>query len=389
MADIGTQTGGQGGGLIMLVDDTPENLSLLRQILAAANHETSALPDGELAIAACRKRKPDLILLDVNMPGLDGFEVCRRLKSDPSLADIPILFLSALSNPEDKLAAFEAGGVDYITKPFQAEEVIARVRSHLSISRLTKDLETRNRELSTANDNLIELENTREMLVQTIVHDMRSMLMAVQGYLDLLASMTAEDFVKYGHSDANKALVTTGLLTDMTSAVLDVGKMEEKALSLELTEFDLSELIKEVIDRLTPLRAERTFIPRFPAEEIRIFADRVIIGRVALNLIVNAIKFTHVKRGVIEYGASVDADGGVLFVVADNGPGVPEELREKVFEKFWQGVGRRDGHKYGSGLGLTFCRMAVERHGGRLWVEGNPGGGSRFVAALKRYTESR
>lgn len=369
-------------GLVMVVDDTPENLSLLRQILARAGMETLALPGGNMALKACEKRKPDLLLLDVNMPEMDGYEVCRRLKSSPATMDIPVLFLSALSASSDKIKAFEAGGVDYITKPFQQEEVIARVRTHLKLNRLSTELTSRNLELEEANRNLVRLEDARDTLVQTIVHDMRSLIMAVTGYLELIGSMDGEEFGRHGVADAEKALATSTLLEEMTSQVLDVSKMESGALELERIQFDLAALSREVAGRVNVLKGERKVTAFIDDTPLMAIGDREIIGRVILNLLTNAIKFTSPKKGEIEFTVMAGPKDGAVFEISDNGPGIPVELREKVFDKYWQANGRLEGKKYGTGLGLTFCRMAVQSHGGDLSVTESASGGAKFTFTI-------
>lgn len=143
-----TAVEGRTGYKIMVVDDTPENLTLLKEMLSRQGWEVFAFPDGAMALKAAERNPPDLVLMDVSMPGMDGYEVCRRLKATENFKDIPVLFLSALSGTGDKIRAFQSGGVDYITKPFHTEEVRARVSTHLTLKSLREELEYKNRNLS-------------------------------------------------------------------------------------------------------------------------------------------------------------------------------------------------------------------------------------------------
>lgn len=134
-------------GEVVIIDDTPENLHLLNEILSDRNYKVRALPNGQMGLSACKASPPDLVLLDITMPGMDGYEVAEKLKADPDTKEIPIIFISAMSQTEDKVRAFRAGGVDYVTKPLQVEEVMARVETHLSISRMREQLDQANQKL--------------------------------------------------------------------------------------------------------------------------------------------------------------------------------------------------------------------------------------------------
>ena len=178
--------------VILIVDDTPENIDVLVGLLRD-RYTIKVATDGPRALAlATAAPTPDLVLLDIMMPGMDGFEVCRQFKAREVLEDIPIIFISALSETMDKVKAFSVGGVDYVTKPFQSEEVEARIDTHLTLQRLRRELEARNRQLQEQYDQLHELEELRDNLVHMVIHDMRSPLMGLCGLLQLL-QMQASD----------------------------------------------------------------------------------------------------------------------------------------------------------------------------------------------------
>jgi DNA-binding response OmpR family regulator len=172
---------------ILVADDTPANLRLLFQMLTEQGYKVRPVPDGQWALRAARSTPPDLILLDIRMPKMDGYQVCEQIKADERTRDIPVLFLSALGEKEDKVKAFAVGGVDYITKPFQVEEVLARVRTHLSLRALQKQLEAANERLVRSNAELRERNEELDAFVHTVAHDLKSPLAIAAGYAEMLA----------------------------------------------------------------------------------------------------------------------------------------------------------------------------------------------------------
>ncbi|HWD17688.1 MAG TPA: hybrid sensor histidine kinase/response regulator [Verrucomicrobiae bacterium] len=360
------------GGDILVVDDTREVLQLLASMLQHRGYKVRPALSGELALQTARHAPPDLILLDINMPGLSGFAVAETLKADARLREIPIIFLSALSETLDKVRAFAAGGVDYITKPFQFEEVVARVETHLKIRRLQIELEQRNRELQQSNDQLRRLQELRDNLTHMIIHDLRSPLASLAGYLDLCGAKEKNKLSPEGTSFLARARASSQKSLEMVNSLLDVHKMEAGELKLHRVDCDLVELSREVFALLEPLRQKRQF--EVAAAPVRVSADRDLVLRVLQNLIGNAIKFAPDGSPV---RIEVAANGGVARLsVSDTGRGIPAEFHERIFQKF--GQVKSSGPRIGTGLGLTFCKLAVEAHGGRIGVQSAPGQGSAF-----------
>lgn len=359
---------------ILIVDDTYANLQLLTGMLKERGYKVRPALNGELALQAARRSPPDIILLDINMPGLSGYEVATSLKQDPDLAEIPILFLSALTETLDKVRAFQAGGVDYIVKPFQFEEVVARVETHLKIRRLQVELSGRNRELEQRNAELRELQELRDNLVHMIVHDLSSPVAVMIGTLDLF-DMTEKDKVSEQGADHLKQVRHAALrMLGMVKALLDVHKMEAGQLNLCSNPCDLSALGRDTLHAYEPMLQKRRFELQAPPQPILVTADHDLISRVLQNLVGNALKYA--PEGSCIRLSIETSDSTVRVSVSDSGCGIAPEHHGRIFTKFGQVKTR--GRRIGTGLGLTFCKLAVEAHGGRIGVASKVGEGSTF-----------
>lgn len=355
---------------IMLVDDTPANLDLLGEMLRSRGYRVVAFPSGPLALAAANRHPPDLILLDIDMPEMNGFEVCERLKSAPSPAvrDVPVIFLSALTETADKLRAFGLGGVDYITKPFQFDEAAARVRTHLQ-------LRAQQRALAAANERLRHLEETRDALVHMVVHDMRSPLTVVMSNLEWLEEVPHDPDVVQALADSSAAC--RGLAA-MINSLLDVSRLEAAQLPVESVPTDVRSLALQVWHDVHARRDSRTVELALPESLDPVRCDPALVRRVLGNLLDNALKFTG-ERGLVRLHVVRPPEGRTVRIeVEDDGPGIPPALHARIFDKFFQVDARKQGVKRSTGLGLTFCKLAVEAQGGRIGVDSDTGRGSRF-----------
>ncbi|MFA5191704.1 MAG: hybrid sensor histidine kinase/response regulator [Verrucomicrobiia bacterium] len=363
---------------ILVVDDTPENLQLLNGMLKSHGYKARPVPSGEMALRAAKSDPPDIILLDINMPEMNGYEVCRHLKSDPALAAIPVIFISALNETMDKVKAFGLGGVDYVTKPFQFEEIHARVETHLKLRQLQKELERQNRQLKESYDRLRELETLRDNLVHLVVHDLRSPLALMAGYVDLIKVKIA---AKLNASEVGYIDVIgkhTAKLLDMVTTLLDVSRMEAGEMPLNRQACDLAAVAREVTDSHSVLVGRRQLSIESQSGPLSVHADKDILQRIIGNLIGNAIKFTP-DGGQIRLTIS-RKDSMARVAVTDTGPGVPAEYHARIFEKF--GQVDKEARRHSTGLGLTFCKLAVEAHGGSIGIESEVGKGSTFWFAL-------
>ena len=358
-------------GNVLVVDDTPANLRLLSRLLTENGYKVRPVPSGKLALDAVKAVPPDIILLDIRMLEMDGYAVCRHLKAEKSTSEIPVIFISALHDMQDKVKGFEMGGIDYITKPFQEEEVLIRLETHITLRRQQQQLREQY-------DELRKLEIMRETLANMIVHDLNNALQAILGYAEMLCdtpdTLQEEDILFFGGSIISSARTTV----EMIRAILDVSKMEANEIQINKTSFCVAELLSIVKKELSCHLAQRdlTLDIKVPTEIPPLQADQELFRRILVNIIANAVRFSP-KSGAISLSVEPEAHS-LRFTVVDQGPGIPAEYKERIFEKYGQVESRKTGRKYSTGLGLTFCKMAVEAHGGKIGVADNEDQGSLF-----------
>lgn len=353
---------------ILAIDDTPENLTLLVDLLQG-DYDVRVATSGARALRLAEKDTPDLILLDIMMPEMDGFEVCRQIKLRPELQDVPVLFISALDRVEDKVSAFTSGGVDYITKPFQAEEVEARVATHLELRR-------QKRELQESYVRLSELEKLRDNLVHMVVHDLRSPLLGLSGCLQLLHGDVASTLETEQREDLESAMGAASTLSEMVTSLLDVNRLESGEMPLHRERADIGVILADALAGLGALTKGRQVLLEPPATSVMVNCDADVIRRITANLVANALKFTP-RSGVVRLSVGVTSDVARV-AVADDGPGIPESHRARIFEKFGQIEAQMEGRKNSTGLGLMFCKLATEAHNGSIGVDCPEAGGSVF-----------
>jgi len=369
--------------LILIADDVPANVELLIDQLHTLGYRTVSAQDGPSALATTFEYRPELAILDVSMPagdlGVDdrstGFEVCRRIKRDARSARIPVIFVTALNDTTDRVKAIEAGGDDFLTKPHNRMVLGARVRSLLKLKAATDALEDSYRKLR-------ELEKVRDDLMKMIVHDLKTPLTSIIATLEMLAD---GDLGPVGVSQQgalrdteNKAQELLHLIEDL----LEVARIEETSISLDLEPLAPSALVSEIMNDWTlRLQQERAVTTIDVAADAPTFlADRALLKRVFGNLIQNSL--VHSSSAVeLRVFARTDPRG-VLFTVADNGPGIPPQYHEVIFHKFESVKTPNVPRVRSSGLGLAFCRLVVEAHGGRIWVQSAEGAGSAFHIVL-------
>ena len=362
-------------GTILIVDDTPANLHLLSRMLTQRGHKARAVNSGARALAAIEANHPDLILLDIMMPEMSGYEVCEKLKADEHTRDIPIVFISALDATENKIKAFTAGGVDYITKPFQIEEVSARVKAHLTLRNMQKQLQASNTELLARNSEL-------DAFAHTVAHNLRNSLGILYGYADWLVTdydaMSKETLGDCARGIMQGAEKMSGII----SSLLLLASTRKQ--DIELQPLDMGPIVAEAQGRLTKVieehQADVTSLPKKSWPVALGYGSWV--EEVWANYIGNAIKYggqpPHIELGF----DTVDGDPSPLirFWVRDNGPGLSPEEQARLFTPFER---LHQTHTEGHGLGLSIVQRIVEKLGGQVGVESQVGQGSVFWFALR------
>lgn len=353
---------------ILVVDDHPQNVELLEAYLIPEGYDVITAFDGIEALEKVEEGAPDIILLDVMMPRMDGYEVCKKMKEDEATRFIPIVMVTALKELDDKIKSIESGADDFLTKPIVKIELLTRIKSLIRVKRLHDDLEKSYQELK-------DLEKTKENLTQMIIHDLKNPLTGIKANLEIVGMDDLGDTQEC----LDAAQRSADLLQNMIQDLLDISKLEDGKLNLILEAVSVEELaiaLKSEVE--APAHAENKEIELDIAPDVPTLSmDRALIYRVMSNLLLNAVKHTG-RGGTITLRARIE-DDEARIEVADNGYGIPQKYLDTIFEKFGQVETRQ---RTGTGLGLTFCKMAVEAHGGRIWVESTEGEGSTFSFAL-------
>jgi len=359
---------------ILIVDDNPSNLAMLFNYLTRRGYKVLVADSGKTALSMANEVEPDLILLDVIMPEMDGYTVCTEIKNNERIKDVPVIFLSAVSSAEDKIRAFNSGGVDYITKPFNYEELAARVSAQLTIKHQKAKL------LQLNND--LEVINTRkDRLFSIISHDIRSPLSTILGYSEIIIEdfndLSPDEIKEYNHYIHNVAKEINGLMSNL----LDWSRIQLDRIDYLPEEMKLSKVI-EKIKNLFKQAAELKGITLTAdtSQADLISADINMLNTILRNLVSNAIKFTN-HGGAVSITSFIDK-GRVYISVADTGIGISTQEIKNLFKLVNQQPKTGTNNEKGTGLGLILCKEFIEKHGGTLTVESELKQGSTFTFDL-------
>lgn len=368
-------------GNILIVDDTPENLQVLSATLSESGYKVRGVINGKMAVRAARSAPPDLILLDIRMPDTNGYEVCEELKADSQTSKIPVIFISALDEVLDKVKAFQVGGEDYITKPFQVEEVVARVEHQLTIQRLQKQLIQQNEQLQKeiverkkAEESAAAASKAKSEFLANMSHELRTPLNAILGFTQV---MIRDPFLSTDQLENLRIINRSGEhLLDLINDVLDMSKIEAGIITISETSFDLYRLL-DTLEEMFHFKAEKKGLKlRFtvhPDVPHYIKADEKKLRICLINLLGNAIKFTEngsvtlrvnlggieSKPGLVHTTVSDGEQFPITFEVEDTGVGIAPEEIDSLFDAFVQSeAGRKSAE--GTGLGLTITKKFVQ-----------------------------
>jgi two-component system sensor histidine kinase/response regulator len=372
----------------MIVDDNPANLKLLEDMLVERGHEVWSFPLGRLALAAAEANAPDLILLDVNMPEMNGYQVCERLKSDAELSDIPVIFLSALNEVQDKVKAFQSGGVDYISKPFRVEEVHARVETHVKLHHLQRELKLQNerleeavaartRELAEANGRLTILDHSKNDFLQLISHEFRTPLHGLLGVGELILNEmpeTEQNIELQSLFQRSRRRILTILDDALLLTQIDVGGEQ-----FRLAPVSLHGAVGKAMESSAELAESRgVAISPPPVSQALVLGDEDLLVRAFSALLETAVKFS-VQDGTVRL--SYGLGSGSRVVIESEGRSIPDDALPKFFDLFSIGQAITPGGDLGLGPPMAYRILGL--FGGSVSVVNREISGIRLTIWLK------
>ena len=365
-------------GKILIVDDTPDNLRLLSATLSEQGYDVRCAINGKLALMAIKNELPDLILLDIKMPYMDGYTVCSQLKSQPETAEIPVIFLSALDDVFDKVKAFNTGGIDYITKPFQVEEVLVRVKNQLTIYQLKQQLQSKNQQLQQLNQELTRSNQDLEQFAYVVSHDLQQPLQSITGFAEIILSLKDQINLEQEADEYITPILAEGIkMQDFIQSLLNYSRVGLNKGEFYVVDFNL--VVAETLLKLRQLIKNTgavihySDLPHIPANSLQ-------IGQLFQNLISNAIKYRHQDRPVNIRVVAEEQSEEYLFSIEDNGIGIDPQYYDKLFQVFQQ-LPTQENHD-GHGIGLATCKKIVERHHGKIWLDSQLGKGTTFYFTI-------
>ena len=378
---------------VLVIDDNLQNREVAEGHLLSAGYTAVLADGGQSGLARFEEQRPDLILLDVVMPRMDGFETCRRLRALPGGGDTPILFLTALGDLGTHRAALDSGADDFLTKPINRTELLIRIRSLLRIRRLSDELKGNYDVIRTQRDALLAAERQKIELATLVVHDLKNPLSSILSNVEYL-SASPEIPARERESLADVLRASRSMFR-MVMNLLDISRSEDGALVPHCTEFPLADLLQEISSETVRRLEEKnqTLSLEVAPDVGTILADRDLVRRIVENLIDNSHKYSpregkisiDVRCGVLHHAGAADPEPAVELRIRDEGMGIPTAHRTRIFEKYVRIEERTLAEPRNSqGLGLVFCRTAVEVHGGEIWVEENGPKGSCFCVRLPR-----
>lgn len=368
---------------VLIVDDTEPNVRLLAHVVKKEGYEVMAAFSGGDALSLIEKRKPDIILLDVMMPEMNGFEVCEYLKDQEEYKDIPVIFLSALSETDSKVQGFNVGGVDYITKPFQREEVLARIDLHVKLKKLQAELSNKVEQLKQREESLEKLNAEKDELMRIVGHDFRNPVTGIMG----LAGFLEENIENIDVAEQSDILgIIKGSGQKLLNLVNGLLNKEEKASISELIlqELDLRSTILDIIDLHRPTTVNKGIkIEKKLQEMSKKTVDKHKIEQILSNLLSNALKFT-LQGGTIfvKLTEVEDNEGAIDLTVQDSGMGIPKDQLNELWDTTQKKIRYGTSGEKGSGMGLELVKKFTNLHGGEVTVNSVEGEGTTFTVRL-------
>jgi two-component system sensor histidine kinase/response regulator len=367
---------------ILIVEDSQENLDLLVYFLRPQHYQIITATDGTQGLQLAESKFPDIVLLDIMLPGLDGFQVCERLKKNPKTMFIPVIMITALKELKDKIKSLEVGADDFITKPFENVELLARVKSLLRLSKYHRELEQKKQELERINDSLVRMDTFKEELINLIVHDMKNPLFVIQGNLQMMSMGLDTQATEYMSKYTKRIERSSQQLLRMVVNLLDISRMQEGRMKLKKDVIDFNKIIVECINRIKDYseNENKDILMRLDESIPNLLIDHSVMDRVIENMVNFAVNNV-ADEGKVVISTRKNRDK-LQFFIHDNGARIPGKFHDKLFEKFSQTELKNNGLRVSRGLGLIFCKMAVEAHNGALWLDKENTEGNLFYIEL-------
>jgi two-component system, sensor histidine kinase and response regulator len=364
--------------LIFIIDDIMENVKILGSILLEQGYDISMANNGAMALKMIEKISPDLVLLDIMMPDINGFEVCRQFKEMEKMKSVPVIFLTARSDSEDIIKGFQLGGVDYIIKPFNNEELIVRVKTHIDL-KLSKDL------ILQQNQKLKKLNDEKNELLGIAAHDLRNPLTGIivsnDAVIKFIEKLSKEEISEFSHNIKASGKRMMRIINNL----LDIYAIEDGKIKFEYKNFDINRIIKKVLKE-NELRAESkriSIIADYSPGSI-VYADDNKVEQIIDNLLSNAIKFSPFDKKIWINKSIINDDDGnrIRIEIRDEGPGLTDEDQSRLFNKFAKLSAVPTDGEGSTGLGLSIVKRLVEEMNGNVHCESEKGFGASFIVEL-------
>jgi two-component system, sensor histidine kinase and response regulator len=387
---------------IMVVDDNPANLRLLATLLTSQGYGVRPARNGQMAYRSAQAEPPDLILLDIRMPDLDGYKVCTRLKASPTTAEVPVIFVSALDDVFDKVKAFEVGAVDYLTKPFQSAEVLARVRTHLALRALRQQQAEQNQSLRTALEQLQTLQQqlvekealeashrARNEFLSLMSHELRTPLTVILMRAELLWKGRQGELNERQRGTVDQIQKSANRLHELINDMFELIALGSHRRTLHVQTVQINFFCEQLLQAMQLKANEKAIQLRFsPAVNgLSMITDEQHLLRILQKLLDNAIKFTP-DGGQVGLAIDYACEAQVNFAVWDTGIGIAPENLPRLFQPFTQLNSGLARPFQGAGIGLALAARTSELLGGKIAVESTVGQGSRFTVTLPQHLES-
>ncbi|TAE27179.1 MAG: hybrid sensor histidine kinase/response regulator [Candidatus Kapaibacterium sp.] len=360
---------------IMVVDDVEENTYIVSTILKSNGYTPIVANSGKQAIQLAEQQHPDLMLLDINMPEMNGYEVCRYFKEHESIADIPVVFLTVHADAESITKAFDVGAVDYLTKPFKKAELLARVRVHIA---LRQALET----LAHQNEKLKRLNDEKNEFLGIAAHDLKNPLSSIRGMAQMIVKRKQVELAEDDLDEMSHQIETqSNFMFEIITNLLDVNKIENGKLTLQMMPVEVLMSLDNVVSRYQLAAAKKNITLSFEtdADAPQIYADPTLTIQILDNIVSNAVKYSPSDKRIWVRLKQDTAQKRVRVEVQDEGPGFSEEDKKKLFGKFARLSAKPTGGEHSTGLGLSIVKRLTEAMGANIWCESELGNGAMFV----------